>query len=77
MKLTDLFHKKQTPVLSYDHERLEPAMRCSICNGEQVAGFKDCRTGAFTEVMLIRTEDDRAEFCRRYGLKPEQIKTVY
>lgn len=35
-----MFHKK-TEKKEYDKERLIPVIRCSICTGEQVAGFKD------------------------------------
>lgn len=57
--------KKQ---LSYDHENLKPVIRCSICNGEQVAGFKDVHTGKFDEIMLIRNEKDLKEFMDMYGV---------
>ena len=36
-----LFHKKTMANISYDRENLIPAIRASICTGEQVAGF--CR----------------------------------
>ncbi len=44
-------------------------MRCSICNGEQVAGFKDIRTGKFQEVMVIRSGRDLDDFLQMYGLE--------
>lgn len=44
-------------------------IKCSICNGEQVAGFKDRQTGHFTEVMFIRGAEDLLEFKRHYGLE--------
>lgn len=28
---------------SYDKENKKPVIRCSICTGEQVAGFKDIK----------------------------------
>ena len=49
------FKKKQEqPHKTYDHENKKPMIKASICNGEQVAGFKDVHTGTFEEVMLIR-----------------------
>lgn len=62
--------KKQTkPVTqSYDPENQRPVLRCSICNGEQVAGFKDIHTGKFEEVMFIRDERELKEFMDRYGV---------
>lgn len=52
----------------YDREHLRPVVKCSICNGEQVAGFKDIRTGRFEEVMLIRNERDLELFRRTYDI---------
>ncbi len=50
-------------------------LRCSICTGEQVAGFKDLRTGAFEDVALIKSEADLAAFMRDYGI--EKISKEY
>ena len=74
-----LFEKKtpEPELPPFDLEDCEPVIRASICTGEKVACMREKASGKLHEVMLIRTEDDRAEFCRRYGLKPEQIKTVY
>ena len=30
---------------TYDKENKKPVIKASICNGEQVAGFKDIHTG--------------------------------
>jgi len=62
-----MFKKKET-ILEYDKENLKPVLKCSICNGEQVAGFKNIHTGKFEEVMLIRNEKELEEFKRRYGI---------
>ena len=53
---------------TYDPELRKPMIRASICNGEQVAGFKNKETGEFHEVMLIRDERDLADFKQAYGL---------
>ena len=37
--------KKKCVVQSYDKENKKPVIKASICNGEQVAGFKDIHTG--------------------------------
>ncbi len=62
-----MFRKKQA-VLSYDRENQKPVIKCSICNGEQVAGFKDLRTGKFEEIMFIRDKADLQAFMERYAL---------
>lgn len=54
-----------------------PALRSSICTGEQVAGFKDTQTGRFTEVMLIRSEADFEEFLQTYGLDAGQVERIW
>lgn len=63
--------KKQTKSVSeqsYDPETQRPVLRCSICNGEQVAGFKDIHTGKFEEVMFIRDDRELREFMEMYGI---------
>lgn len=63
-----MFGKKKA-VKQYDRERQSPVLRCSICTGERVAGFKDMHTGKFEEVMLIRNDKDLDDFKRMYDLK--------
>ncbi|MDE6910552.1 MAG: aspartate dehydrogenase [Lachnospiraceae bacterium] len=63
-----MFKKKEKKVY-YDKENQIPILKCSICNGEQVAGFKDSRTGKFEEVMLIRNQKDLDHFKELYGVK--------
>lgn len=63
--------KKQTSTggtKSYDPDTQRPVLRCSICNGEQVAGFKDIRSGKFEEVMLVRNSQELREFMDMYGV---------
>lgn len=54
---------------TYNQNQYLPVIKCSICNGEQVAGFKDRKTGHFTEIMLIQSEKDLEEFKERYGVE--------
>ena len=65
-----MFGKKKAKInpISYDKENLRPVIRCSICNGEQIAGFKNLRTGKFEEIMLIRNSGDLDRFMKMYGL---------
>ena len=64
-------HEKQ-----YDSNYEEPVIRCSICTGEQVAGFLNLSTGKFEEVMLIRTSQDLENFQNEYGITGT-IKKIY
>lgn len=60
--------KKKSIVKFYDKENKRPVIKASICNGEQVAGFKDIHTGKIEEVMLIRSQADLENFKAMYGI---------
>jgi hypothetical protein len=60
--------KKTKSVKSYDKSIQKPIIHCSICNGEQVAGFKNLTTGKFEEVMVIKSDKDLREFMEIYGV---------
>lgn len=67
-----MFGKKKTAqTLTYDRASCKPILKCSICNGEQVAGFKDLQTGKFEEVMLIRCAEDLLSFRKLYGIEED------
>ena len=59
--------KAQAAPLQYDPSVKKPVLRCSICNGEQVAGLKNRNTGEFEEIMLIRNEQDLDQFRKMTG----------
>lgn len=65
-----MFGKKKNvkQTMPYDPENQKAVLKCSICNGEQVAGFKDLNTGKFTEVMLIKDAKDLELFQKMYSL---------
>lgn len=69
--------KKKVVTVSYDKENLRPVIRASICNGEQVAGFKNIHTGKFSEVMSIKSEKDWEEFLEKYGIMREDVRREY
>ena len=60
----------------YDEAIQTPVIRCSICTGEQVAGFRRKDTGIFEDVMLIRNDTDLQAFRDTYGITGE-IKKIY
>lgn len=62
------FKRKKTKQEPYDKENKIPVLHCSICNGEQVAGFRDIHTGKFEEVCLIRSDAELQELKDRYGI---------
>lgn len=71
-----LFRRKSYVQKSYDPAVERPEIHCSICSGEQVAGFRNLHTGRFEEVMLIRDETDLNRFRTEYGIT-ESIRREY
>jgi len=71
-----IFGKKHPQKPRFDDSLRTPVIRCSICTGEQVAGFIRKDTGAFEEVSLIRDEADLQAFRDAYGIEGE-IRKIY
>ena len=69
-----MFGKKKKAI-DYDKTGNTAVLRCSICTGEKVAGFKDDSTGRFEEIMLIRNSSDLEEFKQIYGV--DEISKEY
>lgn len=68
------FRKKQKAAPDFDKTGMDPVLRSSICTGEQVAGFKDSKTGKFHEIALIRGEGDLERFLEEYQVKRDELK---
>ena len=66
--------KRKDIVKSYDKNNKIPVIKASICNGEQVAGFKDIHTGKIEEIMLIKNSADIDKFKKMYGIEGEITK---
>ncbi len=66
--------KKSAGTKAYDPEKMQPAIRCSICTGEQVAGFLNRESGRFREDRLVRNETDIESFRADYGIDSEIVK---
>ena len=58
--------KKKVVTQSYDRENKKPVIKASICNGEQVVGFKDIHTG--------KSPADLEHFKVMYGIDEEIAK---
>lgn len=70
-----LFRKNKTPKPeSYDKENWRPILKCSICNGEQIAGFQNIHTGQFKEECFIRTPAELLAFQQKYGIETDLPK---
>ena len=65
-----------SPALRYDPNEETPVLLCSICTGEQTAGFQNLRTGKFTDVVKITSPDDLEAFRRQYGITGD-ISKIY
>ncbi len=70
-----IFRKKQAKP-RFDDTLRTPVIRCSICTGEQVAGFLRKDTGTFEEAALIRSEADLQAFRDTYGIQGD-IRKIY
>ena len=66
--------RKAKAAKSYDPDTQKPVLKCSICNGEQLAGFVDLKGGAFTEVCFIAGPEDLKRFKQEYGITGEITK---
>lgn len=66
--------KKRQTTIPCDKTGKVPVIRSSICNGEQVAGFKDPVSGKFQELMLIRNGRDLQEFLEQYQVSESDIQ---
>ena len=62
---------KKTKTKTYDRQTQEPLIKASICNGEQVAGFRDLKTGRFEEILFVRKPSDIEAFKAEYGIEGE------
>ena len=60
-------HLKDT--IPFNPQKQYAVIRCSICTGEQVAGFKNIKDGHFTEVMVIKTKKDERRFKQIYDIE--------
>ncbi len=60
--------KRKIQKKTYDPAKQQPILKCSICNGERVAGFKDLETGKFEEVMYIKNDADLRTFQEMYSV---------
>ena len=74
-----LFQKRRPePELpDYSLAEFEPVIRASICTGEKVACMRERASGRVQELMFLRSDGDLAAFCRHYGVRPEEMKTIY
>lgn len=69
-----MFGKKKIEKRTYDKEEWKPVIRASICNGEQIAGFKNKYTGKFKDIMLIREEEDLRSFLAMYNIQQDELE---
>ena len=74
-----LFHRKKEKkgFTGYDPSICSPVLRCSICTGEQVAGFVDRKTGKFQEVAMIASEEDLEQSLKTYQISRQELKKIF
>ena len=69
------YKRRLAQEIPFDEAKQYAVIRCSICTGEQVAGFKNKEDGTFVEVMVIRSPGDLEFFQKTYQI--ETIKKEY
>ena len=69
--------KRKEKTESFDRKAKRPAVRCSICTGEQVAGFQDLQTGRFEEITVLLGPEDREAFMKKYGIREEELTKIW
>lgn len=72
-----IFSKRKEKVMTYDRSRLAPAIRKSICTGEETFGFIDILDGHFTDIQLLRNGQEKAEVFRQWTVDPDEVKILY
>jgi len=72
---TVYYEKHLSEDIPFDPDAQCAVIKCSVCTGERVAGFKSRANGEFIEVMLIRNDADLKKFTDIYGI--EDIKKEY
>ena len=68
-------HKGNSELFPYNAAKHEAVIRCSICTGEQVAGFRSREDGNFVGVMVIQSEKDLEYFKRLYRV--DDVRKMY
>ncbi|MBQ1469908.1 MAG: hypothetical protein IIZ29_03530 [Schwartzia sp.] len=71
-----IFKTTDSAASKFNPAEFTPVIRCSICTGEKVAGFRNHATGKFTDVMLIKSEHDLEIFRKKYGIDGD-IEKIY
>lgn len=72
-----MFGRRKKVVETFDRAEKRPVIRCSICTGEQVAGFQNLKNGKFEEVMVLRSTEDRQEFLEKHGIREDEIEKIW
>ena len=60
-----LFHKKSHT--TYNQATKTPVIKCSICTGEPVIGFRSKTNGRLLNAVAVHNRADIAAFYRSYG----------
>ncbi|MDD6176212.1 MAG: hypothetical protein PUC59_10730 [Firmicutes bacterium] len=69
------YERRLKETIPFDSQKQYAVIRSSVCTGEKIAGFKNIDDGHFTEVMLIRTDEEEQRFRKIYNL--ETVKKEY
>lgn len=71
-----MLKSKKNSILSYNKDIYVPVLKCSICTGEMVAGFKEINTGKFIDDMYVSGDKDIDKFKKKYGIT-DTLEKIY
>lgn len=69
------YEKHIAEQIPFDPSAQEAVIKCSVCTGEKIAGFRDRASGRFTEVMLLKSSEDEKRFLKTYNM--DKAKYIY
>ena len=69
--------RRRSKARQWDREALEPAIRKSICTGEETFGFVRRADGSFMDICLLRDMDARKEILSEYGIAEDEVRIFY
>ena len=72
-----MFRKKQEHRPDFPRDQYVPALRKSICTGEESFGFIRLSDRAFLEVQLVRSRDELLSLLSYYAISEDEVETIF
>lgn len=72
-----MFGKRKKETISWDREKLRPAVRKSICTGEATFGFVRKTDGSFLGIQLVENDEELSSLLSSYKIRKEDVEEIY